>query len=328
MKKIFSLFITLCFTTVMMAETIAGWGAVSLAKDAAVKASSGDTNNKNVATLTSSKALTSKGTKCYYTSSGANTVVTMANLNTTGYTSLSVSFYSRASRKGKVNVTASTDGNTYTTVGSITTTTSEKQYTLSTNIPDNTVSIKFTYAGTSGSFYFGTVELTGTASAPAYSITATSNDGNLGTVSINGNTITATPLACVGYASPAYTVTTGTATVSQNGNTFTVTASSDCNVQINFASLSKDTYIDKVHGTDMTGEAYCGSYEAPTIADKEKVAANEQNGDCEHDHYHFVGWLATGISGSQADEPTGLIKAGTAMTASGKTYYAVWAQEK
>ena len=311
----------------MMAETIAGWGAVSLAKDAAVKASSGDTNNKNVATLTSSKALTSKGTKCYYSSSGANTVVTMANLNTTGYTSLSVSFYSRASQKGKVNVTASTDGTNYTTVGSITTTTSEKQYTLSTNIPDNTVSIKFTYAGTSGSFYFGTVVLSGTISAASYNITATSNDNSLGTVSIDGNTITATPTACVDYASPAYEVTSGTATVSQRGNTFTVTASSNCNVQINFAESVKDTYIDKVHGTDMTGD-YCGSYDAPTIADKTKVSASEQTGVCDHDHYHFVGWVATGITGSQENEPDGLIKAGSAMTASGKTYYAVWAQEK
>lgn len=164
--------------------------------------------------------------------------------------------------------------------------------------------------------------------AASYNITATSNDNSLGTVSISGNTITATPEACVGYASPAYEVTSGTATVSQSGNTFTVTASSNCNVQINFAESAKDTYIDKVHNTDMTGKDYCGSYEAPTIKDKDKVTASEQTGVCDHDHYHFVGWVATGITGSQENEPDGLIKAGTAMTASGKTYYAVWAQEK
>ena len=165
------------------------------------------------------------------------------------------------------------------------------------------------------------------ASAPSYTITASSNNEILGTVSVSGNEITATPAACVSYASPAYKVTSGTATVSQSGNTFTVTASSDCNVQINFAESVKDTYIDKVHGTDMTGD-YCGSYDAPTIADKTKVSASEQTGVCDHDHYHFVGWVATGITGSQENEPDGLIKAGSAMTASGKTYYAVWAQEK
>ena len=78
----------------------------------------------------------------------------------------------------------------------------------------------------------------------------------------------------------------------------------------------------------MSGEDYCGTYDAPTIKDKDKVTASEQTGVCDHDHYHFVGWLATGITGSQENEPDGLIKAGTAMTASGKTYYAVWAQEK
>ena len=77
----------------------------------------------------------------------------------------------------------------------------------------------------------------------------------------------------------------------------------------------------------MTGD-YCGTYEAPTIADKTKVSASEQTRVCDHDHYHFVGWVATGITGSQENEPDGLIKAGTTMTATGKTYYAVWAQEK
>ena len=203
---------------------------------------------------------------------------------------------------------------------------------------------KLTYSGTVGTYEdangFNTITFSNNstsiaritsikityAAAASHNITASSNNESLGTVSIDGNTITATPTACVGYASPAYTVT-GTATVSQSGNTFTVTASSDCNVQINFAESVKDTYIDKVHGTIMTGD-YCGTYEAPKIDDKTKVTASEQTRVCDHDHYHFVGWVATGITGSQENEPDGLIKAGTAMTATGKTYYAVWAQEK
>lgn len=190
------------------------------------------------------------------------------------------------------------------------------------------VTVKATIAA-NGDYCDGTATSgTITISEPTYTITATSNNASLGTVSVSGKVITATPAACVGYASPAYEVTSGTATVSQSGNTFTVTASSNCNVQINFAESAKDIYIDKVHGTDMTDKDYCGTYDAPTIKDKDKVTASEQTGVCDHDHYHFVGWLATGITGSQENEPDGLIKAGTAMTASGKTYYAVWAQEK
>lgn len=161
-----------------------------------------------------------------------------------------------------------------------------------------------------------------------YTITATSNNETLGTVSIDGNVITATPTTCVGYASPAYTITQGRANVSQVGNTFTVTASSNCNVQINFAELARDSYIDNLHETPMTSEDYCGEYLAPSIDDKETVAASEQTGVCDHDHYHFVGWVTRKVSPGEDGEPSDLVVAGTPMTANGATYYAVWAQEK
>lgn len=71
--------------------------------------------------------------------------------------------------------------------------------------------------------------------ATNYTITAQSNNTEYGTVSVNGNTITATPAS--GYRvskTTPYEVTSGTATVTQNGNIFTVTASSDCTIKINF----------------------------------------------------------------------------------------------
>lgn len=164
-----------------------------------------------------------------------------------------------------------------------------------------------------------------TINAPSYTVTAQSNNPSLGSVS-GTTTIIATPNACVGYASPAYTVTAGSATVSQDGNTFTVTPSSDCTVRINFAEQAHDTYLDNVQGTDMTGN-YCGSYSAPAIADKTTVSAASQTGDCATDHYHFVGWVKRTITSGQNTEPLDIVKAGTSMTADGSTYRAVWAKE-
>ncbi|MCR5271069.1 MAG: hypothetical protein K6D91_08660 [Prevotella sp.] len=79
--------------------------------------------------------------------------------------------------------------------------------------------------------------------APAHTITAVSNDDDMGTVS-GTTTITATPKS--GYRVKAgtdgYTVTSGTATVTNNGdNTFSVTASSDCTVRINFEAIPTHT---------------------------------------------------------------------------------------
>lgn len=74
----------------------------------------------------------------------------------------------------------------------------------------------------------------------AFPISATSNNTSFGTVSVSDNVITAAPLAGYTYASPAYTVISGSATVSQNGNQFTVTPSAASQIQINF--VAKPTY--------------------------------------------------------------------------------------
>lgn len=74
----------------------------------------------------------------------------------------------------------------------------------------------------------------------AFPISAISNNTSFGTVSVSDNVITATPLAGYTYASPAYTVISGSATVSQNGNLFTVTPSATSQIQINF--VAKPTY--------------------------------------------------------------------------------------
>ena len=84
-----------------------------------------------------------------------------------------------------------------------------------------------------------------------------------------------------------------------------------------------DHFIDDMHSTTGytgTGMEKVGDYSAsiPTIADKTERA----DGNCAERHYHFVGWVT---EANKAD-PTGHIETITG-TATGTTYYAVWAQE-
>jgi len=76
----------------------------------------------------------------------------------------------------------------------------------------------------------------------SFELTAISNNDTYGTVSTDGNVITAT--AKDGYRisiSDPYTITVGSATVNQSGNVFTVTASEDCTVRINFEAIPSHT---------------------------------------------------------------------------------------
>ncbi|MCQ2328523.1 MAG: hypothetical protein MJZ59_04175, partial [Paludibacteraceae bacterium] len=136
--------------------------------------------------------------------------------------------------------------------------------------------------------------------------------------------ITASPKECVGYANPAYTVApAGKATVNQSGNTFTVSNVTDnVTVTINFAELTKDTYVDRLHNNDPIEK--CGSYTAPSLPDATKAT----EGDCDAVHYHFAGWVTDIISTGTTDAPLGMITTGTAMNANGTAYIAVWAKEE
>ena len=118
----------------------------------------------------------------------------------------------------------------------------------------------------------------------SHDITAVSNDNTMGTVSITGSTITASPAA--GYRvkdSEPYNVTSGTATVTRgtgaNSNKFYVTASSDCTVRINFEALPtyKIQFFD--NGVKIKEETVAlGSTATPP---SDPIAC---------DGYTFVGW--------------------------------------
>lgn len=163
------------------------------------------------------------------------------------------------------------------------------------------------------------------APAPTYTVTAVSNDENLGTVSGTATTITASPTECVGYDDPAYTVAPeGKATVNQSDNTFTVSNVTDnVTITINFAALTPDTYEDHLHNNATIEK--CGSYQAPSLDDAAKAASE----DCDVVHYHFAGWVInTIISTGTPDAPDGMVTAGTAMNSNGAKYIAVWAKEQ
>lgn len=157
--------------------TIASWGKVSLAKDTPVKATGGDADNMGKATLTSPIAVTSSGTDAYYSSSWtAGSSIVLANLTATDYQNIEVSFYSRGSKTGTITVSYTEDGSTYNTLSNIGVSKSETKYTI-TGIPATTKGLNFAY-GAAGSFYFGTVTVSG-ESTSTVTLTSIALSGDL-----------------------------------------------------------------------------------------------------------------------------------------------------
>lgn len=180
----------------------------------------------------------------------------------------------------------------------------------------NETSVKFTIGGTSGHRRIASIEV---CIAPSYTITAQSNNASLGTVALSGTTITASPNECVGYASPAYTVTSGSATVSQSGNIFNVTPSSNCTVRINFAE--KPTYNVNwiMSGSTISTRSYCQGSTIPAG----DVPADPTSSDC--DGKTFVGWSTTEVDETDVEPPMVTI-AGTTVN-DAMNFYAVFAEE-
>ena len=171
-----------------------------------------------------------------------------------------------------------------------------------------------TYPGQGNVDTYQTVKSTWTLLSQ-YTVTATTNNSAYGTVSVSGNTITATP--ATGYYAASYTVTSGTATVTQNGNTFTVDASSDCTVQINFAAKASVTVTYSVPEgvTQAATTGYAG--DAITLP----TPSGEPTGGSYT--YSFLGWVTAPVEDSQT-RPT-FYAAGSAYTpAANVTLYALY----
>ncbi len=167
-----------------------------------------------------------------------------------------------------------------------------------------------------GSNYTLSSNITLYAQWTAYAVTAQSNDNNLGTVSCDGFTITATPGDCSQYATPAYTVMSGSATVLQNGDSFTVTPSSDCNIRINFESKPAYNVTWHVSGQADDVDIYCSG---------SSIVAPSNPASCDGEKV-FVGWSTAPVEETDV-APTLYSKAqldGTIVSAN-LNYYAVFA---
>lgn len=148
----------------------------------------------------------------------------------------------------------------------------------------------------------------GKAGGMSYTITANSNNTAYGTVSLNGNVITATPKA--GYEVSGYQVTSGTANVTRNGDRFFVSASSDCTIVINFAKAASFTVQIKENGALKASTSVQSgmSYTLPAFS-----------GTLPED-YTFCGWTKDTVTGAK---PT-LYQAGAQVQITANTtFYAV-----
>ena len=89
-------------------------------------------------------------------------------------------------------------------------------------------------------FVASTTSDSGTTNPYPYTVTATSNNTNYGTVSVSGYTITCYPKA--GYEVGSASIVSGSVTGTIDGNTINLTPTSDCTIRVNFvASTSTDS---------------------------------------------------------------------------------------
>lgn len=155
----------------------------------------------------------------------------------------------------------------------------------------------------------------GEGDSAGYTVTASTNNANYGTVAVKGSTITATPKT--GYAVSGYTILSGTATVKQNGNVFTVSPSSDVSIRINFAKREQLTVrFVQAGGAISTQTAYVG--DAITMPAHSGTAPDGQT---------FLGWCAYEVT-ETTTEPT-YYAAGSAWTVSeAATLYALYARSE
>lgn len=175
--------------------------------------------------------------------------------------------------------------------------------------------LSFTITSTNA-VYISSISVT-YESASSYTVTAVANPTGGGSVSVEGNKITATPETGwqISTTDP-YTVTSGEATVEQSGNEFTVTPSSNCTVQINFEKEPTYTLTYQIGNDIATKELPGGTNilsELPTSATS-----------CDATSTTFIGWTITPINGKQPTCPE--LIAEDATITSNMTVYAVFAK--
>lgn len=145
-----------------------------------------------------------------------------------------------------------------------------------------------------------------------YQITAVVNNSAYGTAVYDNGVITATPADGYRLATPAYSVTNGTATVTQDGNEFVVDAETNCTIQINFEPIPTHTVTFSVNGTETK----------KSFAEGSNITFDNPADEFEKS---FIGWTTDAIDGT-TDECPELVSLGT-MGSEDKTFYAVFANK-
>ena len=159
----------------------------------------------------------------------------------------------------------------------------------------------------SGSYLKGNIGIavsgTNNAMFTVSSSTLTPSDGSVATTTI---TVTYSPTTAASHSA--------TITISSTGATSkTITLSGTGQYQ--------DTYIDNIWNQSVAVQT--GSYTRPSISDQDD---NDQT-DCQHLHYHFVGWITKAKYDAGTAIAAGDLQATGSVTASNATFYAVWAKE-
>ena len=155
----------------------------------------------------------------------------------------------------------------------------------------------------------------GEGASAGYTVTASTNNSNYGTVTVKGSTITATPKT--GYAVSGYTILSGNATVTRNGNVFSVAPTSDVSIRINFAKRDVlDVQFVQAGGVQFTQTAYAG--DSITLPAHSGSAPAGQT---------FIGWCSYEVS-ETTTEPTYYAAGTTWYVNTAITLYALYARNE
>ena len=261
---------------------------------------------------------------------------------------------------GKVNTTSVTpsvdacftgNGTTFTTNSS------ESTYACTITLKSITASTDITFSSGTGKRFiiWGATYSTGGGSTPSLTASPTSLDWgtvnkgaslNTKTFSISGSNLTSGSLsisASAGWtvsptsqsvsgtlSSTDITVTPpSTATAGTKNGTITISGgglASNVTVSCGLVVNEIDQFIDEVQSTSgytsASPHVEAGSYgTTPSLSDK----AVATSGTCEQQHYHFVGWITKTKYDAGTSIAVGDLQ--TPTSATGATYYAVWAKQ-
>lgn len=157
-----------------------------------------------------------------------------------------------------------------------------------------------------------------------YTVTATSNNNNYGTVSVSGATITASPKT--GYrvsTTTPYTISpSNSAKVTQNGNTFTVTPSANTTITINFEAIPTHKVSFNTGGLVDIESVDVQEGQTYNIT---QTPASSLTQECEYNT--FVGWTKSSTTLNNANECPEIATSIT-MSTSDITLYAVYSKEE